>query len=129
MGLIARLMGRGITCAELHRRMARGEKIAIIDVRTPEEFDSADGRIPGARLMPVAEIRRNGPALAEGLDGPAVTVCSHGLRSRLALRLLGLGGDEHYSLKGGMKAWRKAGYDIVITPGASKRPAPAAKSC
>jgi rhodanese-related sulfurtransferase len=65
------------TAAELKARLARGERLAIIDVRTPEEY--AFGHIPGARLLPLDQL----PRLARTLnpDEEIILVCRSGNRS------------------------------------------------
>ncbi|HWI51536.1 MAG TPA: rhodanese-like domain-containing protein [Symbiobacteriaceae bacterium] len=90
------------TAAELQARLARGERPAIIDVRTPEEY--AFGHIPGARLMPLDRL----PQMARSLhpDEEIVLVCRSGNRSMQAYRFLErLGYRQLRNLDGGMLDW------------------------
>src|SRR5713101_6692934 len=43
-----------ITATELHERLTRGDKLQIIDVREPHEFEIA--RIAGSRLIPLGQV-------------------------------------------------------------------------
>jgi adenylyltransferase/sulfurtransferase len=81
---------------------AKGERLVLIDVREPHEWEIA--RIPGARLIPLGELPRR---LAE-LDpmGEVVTQCHHGSRSLRALEILRQAGFGRVrSLAGGIDAW------------------------
>ena len=75
---------RTITCEELLRRLAAGEPIQVLDVRTKGEFE--ERHLPGARLVPIDELRDH---LSE-LDREKETVvyCKVGLRGYLAARIL-----------------------------------------
>lgn len=55
---------------------SQGRKLAIIDVRTPAEFDK--GHLPGATLLPVQELEQN---LDKIPDGPVLLVCRTGRRA------------------------------------------------
>ena len=75
---------------------------SIVDVRTPEEY--ALGAIPGARNIPLAELRSR---LAE-LDPARLTVCycQVGLRGYLAERILKQHGCRAANLSGGWLTWK-----------------------
>jgi rhodanese-related sulfurtransferase len=86
-------------------RMDSGDKIALIDVREPGEFQQA--RIEGAALIPMrtvpAELQR-----LEGLsdEGTVVVFCHHGVRSLQVvnwLREQGVAGCQ--SMAGGIDRW------------------------
>lgn len=88
---------------ELQRRLERGERVQVIDVREPDEF--ARGHIPGARLIPLRQL----PARLAELDPDQeyVLVCRSGNRSGVACRLMRQRGFTRASnLTGGMLAWR-----------------------
>lgn len=51
---------------------SQGRKLAIIDVRTPAEFDK--GHLPGATLLPVQELEQN---LDKIPDGPVLLGLPH----------------------------------------------------
>jgi rhodanese-related sulfurtransferase len=84
--------------------------VDIVDVREPGEWST--GHLPGARLVPLAELRSN-PKLALQRDG-VIFVCAAGVRSQTAARLaeqIGLHGL--YSLTGGTRSWANAGLPLV----------------
>jgi len=94
-----------ISAADLASRLRRGEPIAIVDVRAPDEF--AGGHVDGAINIPI-------DALPDAFDrlraAPGVvTVCaSGGGRSERAAQLLrenGLG--PVWSLCGGVREWQE----------------------
>lgn len=88
-----------ITCPTLRARMAAGEVIQLVDVRTPLEF--ATGHLPGAVSIPIDEIRDR---LCE-LQPSAQTVvyCKVGFRGYLAARILQQNGFASVqNLTGGM---------------------------
>ena len=94
-----------ITPHELKQRSGAGEKLILIDVREPGEFQLA--RLPDAELIPMrsvpAELQRL-EALAD--QGTLVVYCHHGVRSLNVvswLREQGVGGCQ--SLAGGIDRW------------------------
>lgn len=87
---------------EQRRRAADAQ---IVDVRSGGEF--AAGRIPGARLIPLAELACRHPEIDRNV--PLILVCQTGQRSRTAReRLLALGFSHICTLEGGMSAWCRA---------------------
>jgi rhodanese-related sulfurtransferase len=84
--------------------------IDIVDVREPGEWST--GHLPGARLVPLAELRSNpqGALLHDGV----IFVCAAGVRSQTAARLAEqLGFNVLYSLTGGTRSWVSAGLPLV----------------
>lgn len=72
--LVRRLKGqRFIDAAALKRRLESAEKIALVDVRSAEEFTGPLGHIAGARNIPISELPARLGELAKGA-GPIVTV-------------------------------------------------------
>ena len=94
---------RSIQWHELDAAVAGGA--TVIDVRTPGEF--AAGSIPGARLVPVDELRDRVDELPEGL---LVVHCAVGIRGHTAVRILAQLGRDAVNLDGGYKTWA-AGRD------------------
>lgn len=89
-------------------RIARGD-VEVIDVREPHEW--LDGHLPGARLVPLAQIR-NDPKAFLTRDG-VIFVCAAGVRSETAARLaLKSGLKDVYNLTGGTRAWSRAGLPV-----------------
>ncbi|MFQ5736047.1 MAG: rhodanese-like domain-containing protein [Thermodesulfobacteriota bacterium] len=83
--------------------------VSLIDVRTPDEFRS--GHIPGSVSVPMG--------MLAGLDalplkGTIVLCCASGMRSGRARNILAGMGVEAVDLKGGVKAWVRAGGALTI---------------
>mgnify|MGYP006143651889 CR=1 FL=1 len=93
-----------ITPAELKARLDRGDRLTIIDVREPFEWDIGNLEAYGARLIPMKEIQQR----YEEID-PAdeiVLQCRSGARSANVLGFLRQQGYERLlNLKGGILAW------------------------
>jgi rhodanese-related sulfurtransferase len=101
-----------LTGDELYRRLATGESLVLLDVRTQPEF--ARQHVPGSLLIPLYSLESR---LAEVPNGgvPIAVICEEGQRSLSACRLLAEHGfSPLYSLAGGLQAWPgplKAGMD------------------
>lgn len=81
-----------------------GDKIDVLDVRTPEEFQQL-GHIPGATLLPLNLIA-SGAATLHDRGKPLLVVCEHGIRSVQAAQFLATAGfSDLLNLEGGMAAW------------------------
>ncbi len=88
--------------AELKRRLARGEKLRVLDVREPEEVAIAP--FPNALNVPMGEI----PSRANELDRDEewVVICHHGIRSAEVAAYLARRGFQHVAnLAGGIDRW------------------------
>jgi rhodanese-related sulfurtransferase len=101
-----------ITPQEVRRRLDAGEKLALIDVREPHEFQLA--RIEGAELVPMRTVPAELSRLDERADDAALIVfCHHGVRSLNVvhwLREQGVGACQ--SMAGGIDRW-----SLEIDPG------------
>lgn len=94
-----------IGAGELHERLARGERITVVDVRTPHEWHR--GHIDGSKHLPVGEVAARAGELQN--DGLLVTICEGGYRSSLAASLLVKAGMPAVAnVAGGMAAYRAA---------------------
>ncbi len=90
-----------ISAKALVKKMMKGEKLTLIDVRTPEE--QALTRVPGALRIPMTEIMKNLDRIPT--DGTVVIICHSSPRAIIvttALRILGY--NNVYALKGGIMA-------------------------
>ena len=96
--------GSTLTAVELKHKIDAGEKLAIIDVREPVEWDIV--RIDGATLIPKGDIL-SGEGLAKvPQDRPTVLYCKTGIRSAEALAALKRAGfADATHLQGGVTAW------------------------
>jgi rhodanese-related sulfurtransferase len=94
-----------ITPHEIQRRLQAGEKLALIDVREPGEFQLA--RIAAAELIPMRAV----PAELSRLDAqadqtPLIVFCHHGVRSLNVVHWLREQGvDACQSMAGGIDRW------------------------
>jgi NADPH-dependent 2,4-dienoyl-CoA reductase/sulfur reductase-like enzyme/rhodanese-related sulfurtransferase len=84
--------------SELHLRLAE-----IVDVRSAEEFEE-DGHLPGARNIPLEELRGRLDELP--LDREIHLVCGVGQRAYYATRALMQRGFDVKNLSGGMTTYR-----------------------
>ena len=89
--------------------MLRRDNVALIDVREPHEFE--EGRLPGAKLIPVNSVYERRAELPD--DKELVFVCARGQRSALAAEMAAAAGFTRlYNIEGGTNAWRDAGKPI-----------------
>jgi molybdopterin/thiamine biosynthesis adenylyltransferase/rhodanese-related sulfurtransferase len=98
--------------AEVAKRLAAGEKMAVIDVRDPDEF--RDGHLEAATNISRGFLEfRVGTAVSEP-STPIVLYCQTGLRSMLAARALqDLGYTNVVNLQGGFQKWAQSGLPVV----------------
>jgi rhodanese-related sulfurtransferase len=91
-----------ITPVEVKQRLDRGEKLMLIDVREPWEFDVCN--ITGAKLIPMGTVPANLQAL--DTDDEIIVYCHHGVRSfDVTVWLRGQGVERAKSLAGGIDRW------------------------
>ena len=87
----------------------RMSALQIIDVRVPDEFHGALGRIRGAQMVPLPELASR--AIELDRTRPIVTVCRSGARSAQAVAILQKAGFRDVAnLTGGMLRWRAEGH-------------------
>lgn len=94
--------GFDIEPRELKARLDSGQRLVLVDVREPHEFRIC--RLPGARLIPLAELPRRVSELdtAEQI----VVHCRSGQRSAKAVKFLREAGFRKVrNLRGGILAW------------------------
>ncbi|MFV0421699.1 rhodanese-like domain-containing protein [Oleidesulfovibrio sp.] len=76
--------------------------ITVLDVRQPGEYEA--GHIPGARLIPMADLSDKLDELKQ--EGPTLVYCAIGGRSRVAAQMLaGKGFRNVINMAGGFKDW------------------------
>ena len=95
-------MGFTITVQELKQKLDKGEKVVLIDVREPWEYNIA--KIQGAQLIPLGTLGSE----YKKLDPQAEIVmqCHKGMRSMDATQfLLQQGFKNVKNLTGGIEAW------------------------
>jgi adenylyltransferase/sulfurtransferase len=93
-----------ITPAELKQRLDRGERLTIIDVREPHEWDICNLEDHGSRLIPLGQIEERAGEIDP--TDEIVLQCRSGARSAKALAALrGRGYNRLWNLKGGILGW------------------------
>jgi adenylyltransferase/sulfurtransferase len=93
-----------VSPAQLQAWRSAGRVLDLIDVREPWEFSIT--RIPGARLIPLADLEHHVSTL--GGTAPVVVYCHHGVRSNAAAaRLHALGIDPVFDLAGGIDRYSR----------------------
>ena len=91
-----------ITSLELKQRLDRGERLRIVDVREPNEFQI--NRIPGSELIPLGEVPKRYGELNP--DEELIVHCKSGVRSAKAADFLrSVGFKRVLNLKGGILDW------------------------
>ncbi len=94
---------------QLQTRLDSAAPPLLLDVREYPEF--AGGHLPGARLLPLAELERRANELPR--DREMVCVCRTGRRSAEAAgKLAQLGFGEVRDLAGGVMAWEQEGLPL-----------------
>lgn len=91
-----------MTPEELKSRLDCGEKITMIDVREPAEYEIC--RLKEAKLIPMGELEKR----LDEFEPKNLTVlyCHHGMRSAQAALWLRRNGLDHvWNLQGGIDAW------------------------
>lgn len=91
-----------ISVQEVNARIARGDKVLLVDVREPWEF--AVCKLPGAQSIPLGALPANLNALLDAEE--VICYCHHGMRSLDAavwLRQQGVASAK--SMAGGIERW------------------------
>jgi rhodanese-related sulfurtransferase len=91
-----------ISAKEVNERIARGDKLQLVDVREQWEYDLC--RIAGARLIPFGNLPANLNTLLDADE--VICYCHHGMRSLdAAVWLRQQGVERAKSLAGGIERW------------------------
>lgn len=108
----ARSRVRETNVEEVKRRMDRGDKFLLVDVREESEF--AKDHLPGAIHLGKGVIERDIEARVPKLDTEMVLYCGGGFRSALAAdNLQKMGYTNVISMDGGIRGWREKNYPLV----------------
>jgi rhodanese-related sulfurtransferase len=92
-----------ITPLEVKQRLDSGEKLRLVDVREPFEFQQA--HIDGSELIPMRSVPQALPSL-EKEEAPLIVFCHHGMRSLQVVSWLREQGVEQcVSMAGGIDRW------------------------
>uniref|UniRef100_A0A7C5Y588 Molybdopterin-synthase adenylyltransferase MoeB n=1 Tax=Caldiarchaeum subterraneum TaxID=311458 RepID=A0A7C5Y588_CALS0 len=94
--------GMHITPEELHGKLQKGEKIFLLDVREPVEYEIC--HLENAVMIPLSKLPEKVNQLS--LTDEIVVYCHTGVRSSMAVKLLrDLGFRRVRNLAGGIDAW------------------------
>ncbi len=102
-----------IDSIELKKRMEDGEKLVIMDTRTPEEYQNFS--IPGGRSVPNGELVLHVTDILNELDADTTVIinCAGRTRSIIGARALQrMGIPNVYGLKNGTAGWALAGLEL-----------------
>ena len=87
------------------------DDILVLDVRQSEEMDERLGRIKGAKVLPLNELKDRMAEVPQ--DRPVITVCHAGMRSGQATVILRQGGFTRLAnMRGGMLMWNQQGLPV-----------------
>jgi len=115
--LVRRLRGgdpvaRELTATTLEAGLTRGEVDLLLDVRDPKDYRV--GHILGARNLPLQELEERLGELEGWRDRTVAVVCRTDKRSTVAVRRLRAAGFRApVPVRGGMRAWRRAGLPVA----------------
>ena len=101
-----------ISAEDLQERIERGDKLVILDTRTPEEYQRFC--IPGGRSMPGGELALRITDIQNELDEDTTVVinCAGRTRSITGTHVLQRMGIEALGLKNGTSGWLLAGLEL-----------------
>lgn len=102
-----------ITPTQLNARLQAGEKLHLLDVRTPAEH--AEVHVPGVHLAPLDRLDPAQLADVNGFakDQPVFVLCRSGSRAKQAAEKLEKSGFAQCEVvEGGTMAWAQAGLPV-----------------
>ena len=103
---------RELTVDDVKKKLDRGEKFHLVDVREESEF-SVD-HLPGAVHLGKGVIERDVETKYPDVAAPLVLYCGGGFRSALAAdNLQKMGYTNVLSMDGGIRGWREKGYPLT----------------
>ena len=108
----ARTRVRETNVDEVKKRMDRGDKFLLVDVR--EESEYAKDHLPGAIHLGKGVIERDIEERVPELNKEMILYCGGGYRSALAAdNLQKMGYTNVISMDGGIRGWREKGYPLT----------------
>lgn len=111
MDFLKRLFGPAVPVLNVHEveaRLKNGKRPVLVDVR--ESYEYRAGHIAGAKLIPLGELQRRMNEIPK--DKEIICVCASGNRSQSAAKMLLNAGYTAINVRGGMLAWRQAGFPV-----------------
>jgi rhodanese-related sulfurtransferase len=108
----ARTRIRETNVDDVQKKMDRGDKFLLVDVREESEF--AKDHLPGAIHLGKGVIERDIEARVPDLNEEMILYCGGGFRSALAAdNLQKMGYTNVISMDGGIRGWREKSYPLV----------------
>lgn len=108
----ARSRVRETNVDEVKKRLDRGDKFLLVDVREESEF--AKDHLPGAIHLGKGVIERDIEARVPDLGAEMILYCGGGFRSALAAdNLQKMGYTNVISMDGGIRGWREEGFPLT----------------
>lgn len=108
----ARSRVRETNVDEVKKRMDRGDKFLLVDVREESEF--AKDHLPGAIHLGKGVIERDIEQRVPELNKELILYCGGGYRSALAAdNLQKMGYTNVISMDGGIRGWREKNYPLT----------------
>ena len=102
---------RECTVEDVRKRLDRGERFHLVDVR--EESEWAAGHLPGTTHLGKGVIERDVEQAIPDTAAPIVLYCGGGFRSALAAdNLQKMGYTNVISMDGGFRGWKEAGLPV-----------------
>ena len=99
-----------VSPAQVGEMLRRGDDVAVIDVREPNEWNL--GHLPGAMHIPRG-VLESGIEPRVPRERKVVLYCASGNRSALAAETLGMMGyGDVASMAGGFRGWCESGGDV-----------------
>ena len=103
---------RELTVDDVKKRLDRGDKLLLIDVR--EESEWAKGHLPGAIHLGKGIIERDVEERVPDTTAELVLYCGGGYRSALAAdNLQKMGYANVWSMDGGYRGWKEQGHPLT----------------
>jgi rhodanese-related sulfurtransferase len=107
----AKMQIRECSIHDVNQRRERGEKFHLVDVREESEF--AKSHITGAIHIGKGIIERDIEKHIPDTSDEIILYCGGGYRSALAAaNLREMGYDKVFSMDGGFRGWKEAGYPV-----------------
>ena len=108
----ARTRVRETNVDEVKKRLDRGDKFLLVDVREESEF--AKDHLPGAIHLGKGVIERDIEVRVPDLNSEMILYCGGGFRSALAAdNLQKMGYTNVISMDGGIRGWREKNFPLV----------------
>ncbi|HLH08397.1 MAG TPA: rhodanese-like domain-containing protein [Terriglobales bacterium] len=103
---------RETTVDEVKKKLDRGERFVLVDVR--EESEYAKDHLPKAIHLGKGIIERDIEKAVPDPGTPLILYCGGGFRSALAAdNLQKMGYTNVISMDGGIREWREKGYELT----------------